>query len=258
MTSFFSVVQYVPDPVADERVNIGVLVYGDGKVRARWISDWKRGAAQLGRARDADFLRDVASTLGNSTEADIRKPNRAWFDVIQLTESRASLLPPDELLADIADRFLRSKPVSVPKARTHVEAAQDARKRVREAFVARLGKGGSGLVRSNIQTKGANAWHTFDVGIQNGKLIGGVFALSFEVERALDREIKATAFSLEDVWQAHEDVPLAVAALPPRDDTRELFFLAKDLFPKFGAVLCVGEEITDWASKLALAVTTTG
>ncbi|HQU44959.1 MAG TPA: DUF3037 domain-containing protein [Pirellulales bacterium] len=37
MASFYSVVQYVPDAVRDERINIGVLTFGDGRVRHLFV-----------------------------------------------------------------------------------------------------------------------------------------------------------------------------------------------------------------------------
>src|SRR5262249_28404109 len=141
MSSYFKIVQFVPDPAADERVNIGVLTYGDGKVRARWITDWKQ-AAKLARRPDADFLRDIASSISTLSQDEIQNQSESPIDVIYLTEQRASLLQPDELLLDIAERFLRSQPTVVQQARTHVQAAQDARRYVREALESKLGPDG--------------------------------------------------------------------------------------------------------------------
>ena len=33
MSSYYSVVRYVPDPVADERINVGVVVFGSDYFR---------------------------------------------------------------------------------------------------------------------------------------------------------------------------------------------------------------------------------
>ena len=37
MATFYSVIQFVPDPVADERMNAGVVVFGNGRIlRDSW------------------------------------------------------------------------------------------------------------------------------------------------------------------------------------------------------------------------------
>ena len=254
MTAYYTVVQYIPDPITDERVNVGVLTYGDGRVRARFLSNWSR-VAQFGKSSDLAFLNEAAGILAAASEDDIRVSAATWADVLQLTEPRGSLLSPDELLVNIAERFLRSKPAAVRAARSHFQAAADARRRVKEAVTLRLGKAAAThVVKSNVLATGKNASHALDVAVENGKLAGGVFALSFEIERALERDIRATAFSLEDVRQANPNLPLAVAALPPRDDTKDLFFFARDLFPKFDVQLYVEGEISAWVDSVAGSV----
>lgn len=248
--SFYAVVQYIPDPVADEKVNVGVLAFGDGRVRARFIGNWSR-AVQLSGQRDVSFLQEAASALAAATEDEIRATERSWPAVLQLTEPRGSLLDPETLLNEMAERFLKAQPVAVHAARTHQQAASIVRKRVKESLFLRYGKDAAALVRPNLEARGRNASHTLDVAIGDGSLMGGVFALSFEVERALDREIKATAFSAEDLRAANPKLPLAVAALPPRDPARDLFFFARDLFPKYGVPLLVDNEIDEWTDKIA-------
>ena len=253
MTAYYSIVQYVPDPIADERVNVGVLAYGDGRVRARFLSNWSR-VAQFGKPDDLSALNEAASVLAAASENDIRASVSSWADVLQLSEPRGSLLSPDELIQTMAERFLRSKPTPVRAGRSHFQAANEAKRRIKETLYLQLGKGSSKLVKSNVSMQGANARHHLDIGVGNGKLAGGIFALSFEVERALEREIRATAFSLEDVRQANPDLPLAVSALPPREETKDLFFFARDLFPKFNVPLFVENEIDGWVGELATKV----
>ncbi len=250
--SYFAVVQYVPDPVADERVNVGVLTFGDGRVRSRFIGSWSR-VVQLSGQRDVSFLQEAVAALAASTEGEIRSSERFWPAVLQLTEPRGSLLDPDSLLNEMAGRFLKAEPVAIRAARSHQQAASLARKRVKERLFLRFGKEYAGHVRPNLEAIGKNAAHTLDVAIVNGSLLAGMFALSFEVERALEREIKATAFSVEDLHERNPRLQLAVAALPPRDDNRDLFFFARDLFPKFEVPLLVENEIDRWTETIVPA-----
>ena len=59
MTSHYSIVQYVPDPIADERINVGVIATGEnGTVRVRFLGHWQR-VHQFGRG-DVSFLQEFA------------------------------------------------------------------------------------------------------------------------------------------------------------------------------------------------------
>ena len=42
MATFYSVIQFVPDPVADERMNAGVVVFGNGRILVRFVENWGR------------------------------------------------------------------------------------------------------------------------------------------------------------------------------------------------------------------------
>jgi len=125
MASHYTVVQYVPDPATDERINVGVLTYGDGQIRCRFLRDWRR-VEQFG-GEDIGFLRDLARDIqtaagaqptlfampgaGRLDEETLRRMIGRWRNSVQFTPTRASLLKPAELLDDVAGRFLReSKP----------------------------------------------------------------------------------------------------------------------------------------------------
>lgn len=87
MVSYYTVVQYYPDPIADERINIGVMAFGDGRVRSRFIQDWRR-VEQFG-GEDISFLHDFARRAEAWEETTLREP---------LYSTRE----PDELLDEMA------------------------------------------------------------------------------------------------------------------------------------------------------------
>lgn len=115
MLSSYSIVRYVPDPIADERINIGVIVVGEGVMRTRFIEDWRR-IQQFG-AEDISFLHDFVHDLEKVTntwqvESDdkqdwsidtLTKLSAGWINSIQISTPRASLRTPDELLREIRD-----------------------------------------------------------------------------------------------------------------------------------------------------------
>src|SRR4051794_19732972 len=105
MPAFYSVVRYVPDVVANERLNIGVLVFGDGRVRSQFLENWSRvrsfGAENIG------FLKAFACDVAKMSEEDVRRISETWMHSIQLTQPAGSLFSPNDLLVDAAGRFLR-------------------------------------------------------------------------------------------------------------------------------------------------------
>lgn len=120
MVSYYSVVQYVPDPIANERVNIGVIVFGDGRFLSRFLRNWDRVCHFS--TRDISSTRNFAKGVEQSTdecerlppmirvdppdETGLRKLAERWMNSIQFTQPRAALRDPDALLASEAKRFL--------------------------------------------------------------------------------------------------------------------------------------------------------
>src|SRR6266700_2867713 len=49
MPTTYTVVQYVPDPIADERLNVGVIAVSGGRARSRFLTNWRR-AERFGNA----------------------------------------------------------------------------------------------------------------------------------------------------------------------------------------------------------------
>ena len=59
MASRYSVIQYVPNPIADERINIGVLAFNEQVVKVHFLSRWDR-VRDFGQVKDIDFLQNFA------------------------------------------------------------------------------------------------------------------------------------------------------------------------------------------------------
>src|SRR5215216_2591135 len=127
MPAFYTVVQYVPNPIADERINVGVVVFADGQLRSRFLRDWGRvsrfAQEEIGYVREfADWVGDAAvqSAVGLVTaalpgfsppfradEQTIRRIAEEWSNSIQLTAPQPSLEDPDTLLQSMAQTHLR-------------------------------------------------------------------------------------------------------------------------------------------------------
>ncbi len=91
----FSLIRYVPDPVKNEFVNIGVLLRGeDGRAAVRFTRDWSRvrcvdpdADTTMLEALEAEIGRRLAEDAG----AGVRSLEDALSNAVQLTEAKACL-----------------------------------------------------------------------------------------------------------------------------------------------------------------------
>jgi Protein of unknown function (DUF3037) len=264
--SFYTVVQYVPDLVADERVNVGVLVFQDNLIRSHFLRSWKRVQAFGGE--DVTFLRDLAQRvkewssdqltlpgtkpgLGLNEEALMRLAAE-WRNTVQFTPPRASILAPDELLTDVASQFLREQVRQKPRFRDRPAAAKLAATKLRYALQARLGEQAKAMLKRNIRIPGALDEHLFDVTVMNGDIRLAAHALSFEGPHtpALEREVKASAWAVDDIRKRRGDLELAVVALPPRTRSKA-YDQAAHVIRELGATFVAEQEADAWANLMA-------
>jgi Protein of unknown function (DUF3037) len=129
MASRYSVIQYVPNPNADERINIGVLVSDEQDVRVRFLQNWER-VRNFRMSEDIDLLKNLAHKMQEFTKKELLFPGdypsdlpaherlmkvaRGWMNSIQFTEPCDSLASVDQLLEDKAQTYLL-EPLQVVK-----------------------------------------------------------------------------------------------------------------------------------------------
>lgn len=265
--SFYSVIQYVPDPVTGERVNVGVVTVRGEEVHAKFLTDWRRIRSFGGE--DLDFLKEFARAAQSWSKAQDRLPgleervrlneqgirNLAgkWINTVQFTELKASLLDPSELLIDAANRFLRTQPRRRRGFRDRRAAAALARNTIEMVVQDVVGSRWRELVRRNDTVAGRFDDHRFDVSVKNGDIMLAVRALSFEgpASHELEREVDATAWALDDVRKARRDIELAVAALPPRTRSKT-FDSARRVFEGLEASFVVEDDLQSWAAAMTM------
>lgn len=119
--SYFSVIQYFPNPVSGERMNVGVLAFDEDQVQVRFLSNWDR-ARYFGRGEDIALLKEFACRMEEASQAGLLFPGDVpsstprhkrllgvtdhWINSIQLTEPRGSLDSVGILLEDMVQTFL--------------------------------------------------------------------------------------------------------------------------------------------------------
>lgn len=106
MASWYCLIQYMPRPGNDERINVGVVAYDDaGSVYARFLTDWSRVEAFA--HEDTAFLRDfVARWDADPWAVEQIAKAREWANSIRVGTPRASTLGAAELLERVAPRML--------------------------------------------------------------------------------------------------------------------------------------------------------
>src|SRR5438552_11668042 len=101
MSTTYTVVQYVPDPIADERLNIGVIAISGDRARARFLANWTR-AERFGNA-SVHALRDFARQIDEATLPDLAL--RGLGGRVELSEAR---------LQEMAKRWVNSIQFTTP------------------------------------------------------------------------------------------------------------------------------------------------
>lgn len=262
MTSFYSVVQYVPDPIADERINVGVIVFGEKGVASHFLSDWRRVkgfggedtaflqtfAKRVEEAEDPQLLLPALRGVYKLDEEALRKFAGKWKNSIQFTTPRASTRDVDPLLEEIARRFLREHVPAKREFRDRRAAATLAAQHVELALNERIGEDARHFLKRNFLVYGKLDEHRFDVSVANGKVYLAAYALSFEGQdfESIVRDVRIAAWTVDDVRLKDRELPIAVVAIPPKKHV-EPFTRAKRIFSGLEATFVTEDEVGDWA-----------
>lgn len=122
MACFYMIWLLVPDPIADERVNFGVTVFDDSRIRSQFVSDWSR--VEMFAGESVDFAKGYAE---NVIKANMRgllipsdKPRLVpikknaieisgkLHNSIQLSRPRGSIGSLEDVLKSTVKQFLKS------------------------------------------------------------------------------------------------------------------------------------------------------
>jgi hypothetical protein len=267
MSALFTIVQYVPDSLADERMNFGVIVVEGGQIEGRFLRQWNRVRTFGGE--DVSFLRDFADRVNQWTPEHPELPGLAagarldekglqdivgrWHNSIQFTPLKASLSSRDDLLVQLSARYLRHAPRKRTGYRDRRKAAQIAFQELEDAFLPVLGADSNAKISRNALIPGKLDEHHFDVSVENGRPYLAVHGLSFEGPHSkdLEKEIDATAWSIDDVKTADKNLDLAVVVLPPKSSKSKTFLRAVRVFEGLKAEVVEEPDAESWAQERA-------
>ncbi len=268
MVSRYSIIQYVPNPIADERINIGVVAFNEDAVRTHFLSNWER--VRYFGMEDTEFLKNFAHRIQKAAESGLLFPGdehntipsherlskiaKGWMNSIQLTEPRGSLDTLDSLLEDLVNTYLYEPLVELkPKTRDRQAAATLVRSKTREVLKKQFGDKAKDLLKSDYEIPGSSTNNKFDVVVANGKPYFAAHGISFEV-LVPDYVKESVLWRISDVKRLKSDFALAIVALPPKEETsnyqqhenayRQIIKTYKEL----GADVVDENEIEPWVS----------
>lgn len=266
MPSYFSIVRYVPDPVTDERLNIGVVVFGEGQILSKFIQGW--GKVRIFGGEDIDFLRSFADDIerkqlnlfssdGRWDENTLGTISSHWKNSIQLSEPKASLRTPTELLEDISSRYIR-EPIHRRRERKDKRiAVRLGIQALSQSFLQRHHQPlPDNLVKRHHTVEGARDKHSLDLVVGNGHPFFAAEALSFQGQFSdeMRKEVDAALWVIEDVRKADKHLPLAILALKPSGHM-PLFTKAKKIFQnEFKAEFVTDSQVGQWGRRMAKAI----
>lgn len=284
--SFYSVVQYYPDPNADERINIGVVAYQNATVRARFLTEWSR-VKRFG-GEDVSFLKDFtrrfqravayqtdmsreAETLGahlvlerpvpEITAESLEQMFAEWSNSIRFTQPRASIQGVEALLSETARRYLVVHRPQATRPRDQRTASSIVVSKVRKGLTNILApEVAETLLRTDYKLGGVRQDHYFDVALANGSPYFAAQSASFEVpdptSKALHQRLDSIAWALSDARPREQGIEIGVMALPPTTDTphademASLYVERTALFADLGAKILPEQAVESWAEGL--------
>jgi len=269
MVSRYSVIQYVPNPIADERINVGVLAFDDEIVKVHFLSRWDRVRC-FGATESIDFLKDFAHRVEEAVEDGLLFPGdeagtapkherlakvaKGWMNSIQFTEPRGSLDDVDSLLADIAKTYLLETTPEKDKPRDRQAAARVATSHVRRIVKQRFGDDkAKELIRMDYELKGGRKEHKFDVTVANGRPFLAAHGISFEIQTS-ETLIDSLAFMILDVKASNQEFPLGIVALPPKQASQDykrlnnVYQQTTRTYQELGAKVLQENEVESWVS----------
>jgi hypothetical protein len=269
MVSKYSVIQYVPNPIADERINVGVLAFDEDIVKVHFLSRWDR-VRSFGATESIGFLKDFARRMEEAVEDGLLFPGdepetaprherlvkvaKGWINSIQFTEPHGSLEDVDSLLEDSIKTYLLETAPEKRKLRDRQAAARSVTSHVKRVVKQLFGEDGAKeLIRIDYELQGGRKEHKFDITVANGKPFLAAHGISFEIQTS-DTLIDSLAFMIIDVKESNKEFPLGIVALPPTSkspDYRRLnhvYQKTTKTYEDLGAEVLREDEVEDWAA----------
>ncbi len=240
MATNYTVIQYVPDPVADERVNVGIVAWNETEIRLHFVSDFKR-AQRLGKVsmlpaieQVKDYLLDIESQPFDSSAAErIKIMVQESYNLIQFRPISITRSAPSAAVVELSSTFLKEQNRTV--ARTRRGSAWVNNLFIRKAETVANKVWGDAAATVNIDhifkphasIKGDLTQHKTSFALQNGTLRLVGLADSMETQASAEKQGKVM-FDAQDLRRENPNVLMTCLLLPPRDPNEKAVEMYRD------------------------------
>ncbi|HTD37206.1 MAG TPA: DUF3037 domain-containing protein [Candidatus Limnocylindrales bacterium] len=214
----FSVLKFVPDPIRDEPLNVGVVARIDGHYEIRALEAFSRLRSMLD-TQDLDSLAAGLKFLRSSLD---RTHDMALEDLISRYGGQFKFGPllgalvedPLEFLDDQFDLYVQ--PGEIAKRAAETEDRAKIRKQIAMCIAQRYGRSAEFYALRRRRILGATSQHTFDFGFSNGR-VTLLKAISFQNQPGYALgEAKLAAFAVMDTREVSKDTRFAAVLAPPK------------------------------------------
>ncbi len=216
----FAVVKFVPDPVRDEPINVGIVGVTDEGLEYRFLDSLSSFKSVL----DGDDIKGLGvaikflrSSMDRSRERSLEDLQELLYGQVRLSELMGGLAEDAQAFLDDQFELYVSSPTLINKAR----AGEDRTKikdKIRKAIGAR-GRQSELFSLAKRKVRGSLGGFPFDFGVLNGHATF-IHAISFQTreEYALS-EAKILTWAAIDTKGAHADATVTAVVAPPLEPT---------------------------------------
>lgn len=259
MASWYSVIQYVPDPVSNERINVGIVgMTTEGTPTFHFLKDWNRVKSFSGTS--VSGLREYLGSLEdeNLTLKKLEVLSEDVTSSIQFTKPHVSSKEPDQLLAWLSARMLTDHEVTTQHS-SKKDVISDASRLLNSAVTKSNSHAAKKLeVKTRTEIQGQHLEHTVDLSLHNGKPLMVATAFSFNKAnvRQLSRAVELAFWALFDIKEGDHRVQLAlVYSKSINEQNQKLLDQSIIMYRSIGADVVPTQKIASWARSVVQTAT---
>jgi len=248
LISHYSVIRYVPDPISEEVINIGLVAYDENKIEFNFLNNWNR-VRSFSSNGNISFLQDFVNETERWTKEEFLNAQKNWSHSIQFSDSRPSSKPVETVLQNMANVFLHEKirKSTLGKKRIMSIVAEEM-----NMILDQYRTDSKKLVHRYYTINGRSSEHVFDLAIANGIPYVATFTIPMDILQSrlkqINKEIDASAFAIEDVQRNQSNIKTAVITSSSNPEN-VAFRRAMKIFKDLNSPLVKNEEISAWMTK---------
>jgi DUF3037 family protein len=217
----FAVIKFLPDPIRDEPINVGIIGTVEGQLEGRLLSSF----GQLRSRLPSEDLKSLELALRFLRSSIDRSPDLSLARLVETQSGQVTFSAlmggltedPSSFLDDQFEIYVKS--AEVPHRAELGESRTQIRNRIRK-FISAIGRDSEPFAIAKKPVRGKYGTHSFDFGFLNGK-VTLVQAISFQTQEqyALGEAKILTLSAIDTRERLGDDVDVLAVVSPPREAT---------------------------------------